>query len=114
MNATSTSPRCTAAQAVDSGCVLQCRAQLRSTCPRVEESDNCVAFCADIGHIIADYYPTCDVQRVAWQNCVAATAPGAANWSCPATLPDILGKGPEALACGSPQSAYIDCLYYGY
>ena len=113
VNATGTSPRCTAAQAVDSGCVLQCRAQLRSACPRVEESDNCVAFCADIGHIIADYYPTCNTQRVAWQNCVAATAPAAANWSCPATLPDILGKGPEALACGSLQGAYINCLYYG-
>jgi hypothetical protein len=114
VNATSTSPRCTAAQAVDSGCVLQCRAQLRSACPRVEESDNCAAFCGEIGHIVADYYPTCDTKRVAWQKCVAATAPAAANWSCPATLPDILGKGPEALACGSQQAAYINCLYYGY
>jgi secreted trypsin-like serine protease len=113
VSATATSPRCTAAQAVDTGCVLQCRAQLRSACPRAEESDNCIAFCADIGHIIADYYPTCNTQRVAWQNCVAATAPAAANWSCPATMPDILGKGPEALACGSQQGAYINCLYYG-
>ena len=115
VNATSTSPRCTTAQAVDSGCVLQCRAQLRSSCPRVEESDNCAQFCADIGHIVADYYPTtCEVKRVAWQNCVAATAPAATNWSCTPTFPDILGKGPEAVACASQQADYIYCLYYGY
>jgi Trypsin len=115
VSATSRSPRCTAAQAVDSGCVLQCRAQLRSDCPRVEESDNCAQFCGEIGHLVADYFPVCDTMRVAWQNCVAATAPGAANWSCTAAAqPDILGKGPQALACASQQAAYINCLYYGY
>jgi len=38
--------------------------------------------CADIGHLVVDYYTGCDDERVAWQNCVAGTAPGAANWSC--------------------------------
>ena len=115
VNATSTSPRCTAAQAVDSGCVLQCRAQLRSGCPRVEESDNCVAFCADIGHSIANYGPPFDDTRVAWQNCVNATAPGAANWSCTESdYSDLIGKGPQAVACASLQDAYINCLFYGY
>jgi len=115
VSATSTSPRCTAAQAVDSGCVLQCRAQLRSACPRVEESDNCAQFCGEIGHLVADYVPGCNDKRVTWQNCVAATAPAAANWSCtnPAYA-DLLGKGPQALACASQQDAYINCLYYGY
>jgi hypothetical protein len=113
VNATSTSPRCTSAQAVETGCVLQCRAQLKSACARAEEFDNCIAFCADIGHIVADEIPDCNPQRVAWQNCVAATAPAAANWSCTPTLPDLLGKGPEALACGAQQSAYVNCLYYG-
>lgn len=114
VNATSASPRCNAEQAVDSGCVLQCRAQLRSACPRVEESDNCVQSCSDIGHLVQSYVPGCDDERVAWQNCVAATAPAAANWSCSeVSNTDILGKGPQAVACANQQGAYIDCLYYG-
>jgi hypothetical protein len=114
VNATASSPRCTAAQAVESGCVLQCRAQLRSSCPRAEESDQCIEFCANIGHLVVDYLAFCDDDRVAWQNCVAATTPAAANWTCTPTYPDILGKGPEAVACASQQAAYINCLYYGY
>jgi hypothetical protein len=114
VSATAASPLCTAAQAVESGCVLQCRAQLRSGCPRVEESDNCVKACAEVGHIVADEIAGCNDERVAWQSCVAATAPGAANWSCTAPYqPDIFGKGPQAPACTTQQGAYIDCLYYG-
>jgi hypothetical protein len=114
LNATSTSPRCTAAQSVDTGCVLQCRAQLRSACPRVEESDNCIQFCSEIGHIVADYYgDTCNTKRVAWQNCVNATAPAAANWTCSPAFPDVTGKGPDANACGSLRDDYVFCLYYG-
>jgi len=114
VNATAASPRCTSAQAVESGCVLQCRAQLRSGCARVEESDNCVKACADIGHLVVDYYTGCDDERVAWQNCVAGTAPGAANWSCTQSAQsDIVGKSAQPPACMSLQGAYIDCLYYG-
>jgi hypothetical protein len=114
VNGTSTSTACTAAQAVDTGCVMQCRAQLRSGCTRVEESDNCVQSCADIGHLVADYVAGCNDERVAWQNCVAGTAPGAANWSCTSPYQsDILGKRPQAQACINLQGAYIDCLYYG-
>jgi hypothetical protein len=114
LNATASSPACTAAQAVDSGCVLQCRAQLRSGCPRVEESDNCVAFCSDIGHLVADYVAGCNDERVAWQSCVSATAPGASNWTCSAASEDLLfGKGPQAVPCATQQTAYVNCLYYG-
>lgn len=114
LNATSTSPRCTAAQAVDSGCVLQCRAQLRSGCPRVEESDQCVDYCANtFGHFVADDLPGCNDERVAWQNCESAAAPGGANWSC--TPPDdfgIFGNRPGALACADQRTAYENCLVY--
>ncbi|MEI9952701.1 MAG: trypsin-like serine protease [Pseudomonadota bacterium] len=114
VNATSSSPRCSAAQAYDSGCVLQCRAQLRSGCPRVEESDNCAQFCADNGHLVLDFFPGCSDERDAWQNCVAATAPGAANWSCSAAdVSDVVGKGPQALACADQQNTYANCAYYG-
>ncbi|HET7538242.1 MAG TPA: trypsin-like serine protease [Polyangiaceae bacterium] len=114
LNANSSSPRCTDAQAVDSGCVLQCSAQLRSGCPRVEESDNCVAFCSDAGHFIADAIPECNDERVSWQNCVAATAPGSANWTC--NFEDeigIFGNGPQPVACTDLQNAYINCLFGG-
>ena len=115
VNATSTSPRCTAAQAVDSGCVLECRAQLRSSCPKVEEFDNCSARCADLGHLVAEQIMGCNDERVAFQNCVVATAPGAANWSCtPADQQYVYGAGPQALACSAQQDAYTGCLYYGY
>jgi len=114
LNATAASPRCTAAQAVDSGCVLQCRAQLKTACTRAEEADNCAQYCQDIGHIVADQIPGCNDERVAWQNCVAGTAPAAANWNCSAAVEsDVLGKGPQALACATQQGAYIDCIYYG-
>jgi hypothetical protein len=114
VNATSTSPRCTAAQAVESGCVLQCRAQLRSACTRAEESDNCVQFCSDIGHAIAEGAPGCNDERVNWQNCVAATPPAAANWSCNAQDEfGIFGKGPQSAICGAQQTAYTNCLIFG-
>jgi hypothetical protein len=114
VSATSTSPACTAAQAVDSGCVLQCRAQLRSGCPRAEESDQCVEFCAEIGHIVEDFIPGCNDERVTWQGCVNATAPGVANWSC--DFEDeigIYGEGPQPIACTSQQEAYTNCLLFG-
>jgi hypothetical protein len=115
VNATSTSPRCTAAQTVDSGCVLQCRAEQRSGCSRVQETDNCVAFCADIGHSINEYGSPFEDKRVAWQNCVAATAPGAANWSCTESYySDLVGKGPQSQTCVDLENAYINCLFYGY
>jgi hypothetical protein len=114
VNATSTSPRCTAAQAVDSSCALKCRAQLRSGCPRVEESDQCVQFCAEIGHIVEDFIPGCNDERVTWQNCVNATAPGAANWTCNAVDEfGIYGPGPQPVACASKQTAYTNCLVFG-
>ena len=114
LNATAASPSCSAAQAVDAGCVLQCRAQLRSGCTRVEESDNCVQFCADIGHIVADQIPGCNDERVTWQNCVNATAPGVSNWDC--NFVDeigLYGNGPQPNACGAQQTAYSNCLLYG-
>jgi hypothetical protein len=113
-NATSGTPACTAAQAVDSGCVLQCRAQLRSGCARAEESDNCVQFCAEIGHVVEDFIPGCNDERVAWQSCVNATPPGAANWDC-SFVDDtgIYGKGPQATACTDRQTAYTNCLFFG-
>jgi len=114
VNATSASPRCTAAQAVESGCVLRCRAQARSACARLEESDNCADYCAQIGHIVVDEIPTCDDERLAWQNCVSATAPAAANWTCSAAPEsDLLGKGPQAATCSDQQAAYVNCVYYG-
>jgi hypothetical protein len=114
LNATASSPRCTAAQAVETGCVLQCRAQLRSACPRVEEFDNCVGACSEISHIVDDYFDFCTDERVAYQSCVAATAPAAANWSCTAPPFDFLGKGPVATGCATQQSAYASCLGYYY
>jgi hypothetical protein len=114
VNATSASPRCTATQAVESGCVLQCRAQAKSACPRAEESDNCAQYCQYVGHIVADEIPGCNDERIAWQNCVAAAAPAAANWTCSAAAEsDVLGKGPQATACSTQQGAYVDCVYYG-
>jgi len=114
VNATAASTQCTAAQAVDVGCVLQCRAQLRTTCTRAEESDNCAQYCQDIGHIVADQIPGCNDERVAWQTCVAATPAAASNWNCLAAAEsDVLGKGPQALGCDAQQGAYIDCIYYG-
>jgi hypothetical protein len=113
-SATSSSPACTAAQAVDSGCVLQCRAQLRSACPRVEESDQCVQFCAEIGHVVEDFIPGCMDERVTWQSCVNATAPAAANWSCNAEDEfGIFGEGPQSLVCENQQTAYANCLIFG-
>jgi hypothetical protein len=113
-SATAASPQCTAAQAVDSGCVLQCRAQLRSGCPRAEESDQCVEFCAEIGHVVEDFIPECNDERVTWQNCVKAAAPGASNWSC--NFEDefgIFGEGPQPLACEAQQTTYANCLIFG-
>jgi hypothetical protein len=94
--------------------VLQCRAQFRSPCARDEESDQCVAFCAEIGHIVEDFVPGCNDERVSWQNCVNATAPGAANWNC--SYEDdvgIYGEGPQAVACMAQQDAYSNCLLTG-
>ncbi len=114
VNATPSSPRCTAAQVVDSSCVLQCRAQLRSPCPRVEESDNCIQFCSDIGHTVADVIPGCNDERVTWQNCVNATAPAAANWTCNAEDEfGIFGKSPQSKVCVNQQTAYSNCLVFG-
>jgi len=114
LSASSATPLCTAAQAVDSGCVLQCRAQLRSTCTRAEESDQCVQFCSEIGHVVADFIPECNDERVTWQNCVAATPAAAANWSC--NVPDdfgIFGKSPRSNVCSSQETAYVNCLFGG-
>lgn len=115
VNMTSASPQCTGTQVVDAGCVLQCRAQLRSGCtPRVEESDNCVAYCADLGHFVAEDLVGCNDERVAWQNCVSATAPGASNWDCSfVDQTGIYGKGPNALACTGLQDLYTNCLFFG-
>ncbi len=114
VNATASSPTCTAAQSVDSGCVLQCRAQLRSGCARAEESDQCVEFCAEIGHVIEDFVPECNDERVTWQSCVNAVAPGSSNWDC--NFEDfigIYGEGPQPPACQAKQDAYTNCLLGG-
>ncbi len=114
LNATASSPRCTEAQAVDSGCVLQCRAQLRSGCPRVEESDNCVQYCSEIGHTVVDYIPGCNDERVTWQNCENATAPGTANWTCNGSDDYLIfGNRPQATACADQKTAYESCLMFG-
>jgi hypothetical protein len=114
LNATSSSPRCTAAQAIDSSCVLGCRAQLRSGCPKVEEYDDCSANCASVSHLVADSVVGCNDERVTFQNCLVATAPGAANWSCTAAPEEfVFGPGPQSLVCASQQNAYMRCLYYG-
>jgi len=114
LNATSASPRCGAAQAVESGCVLQCRAQLRSACPRVDESDNCVQYCAEIGQLVVDAIPECNDERIAWQNCTNATAPAVANWSCNAQdETGLFGKGPQSLTCSTQQTAYYNCVFGG-
>ena len=114
LNATAASPRCTAEQAVDSGCVLQCRAQLRSGCPRVEESDNCTQYCQDIGHAVEITIPGCNDERVTWQNCENATVPGASNWTCNGTDDyGIFGNRPQATACASQKAAYENCLVFG-
>jgi len=114
LNATAASPRCTPAQAVDSGCVLQCRAQLRSGCPRVEESDNCAQYCQDIGHAVELTVPGCNDERVSWQNCENATVPGASNWTCNGTDDyGIFGNRPQATACASQKAAYENCLVFG-
>ena len=94
--------------------MLQCRAQLRSACPRVEESDQCVQFCAEIGHVVEDFIPGCNDERVTWENCVSATAPAAANWSCDAEDEfGIFGEGPQSLVCADQQTAYSNCLVFG-
>jgi len=114
LNATSASVRCGAAQAVESGCVLQCRARLRSGCPRVEESDQCVEYCASLGHAVVESIPGCNDERVTWQNCENATAPGTANWTC--NGPDdygIFGNRPQATACAAQKTAYENCLVFG-
>ena len=114
VNATSSSPRCTSAQAFDTGCVMQCRAQLRSPCPRLEESDNCYQFCATLGQEVVDLVPGCTDERTTWQNCVNGTGPAAANWSCSATDDDwLLGKDPKSLTCAAQQQAYTDCINFG-
>ena len=112
VNATAAAPRCTAAQSVESGCVLQCRAQLRSACARVEESDSCIQFCSDTGHLVEDAAPECNAARITWQNCVNGTAPAAANWSC--NVPDdfgIFGKEPHSLTCATQENAYVSCIF---
>jgi len=111
VSATAATPRCTADQAVDSGCVLQCRSKLRSGCARAEESDNCVQFCTDIGYAVEITIPECNDARVTWQNCVNAAAPGVSNWDCN-YVDDIglYGKGPQPTACSSLQEAYTNCI----
>jgi hypothetical protein len=111
VSASASTPRCTADQAVDSGCVLQCRSKLRSGCARAEESDNCVQFCTDIGYAVEITIPECNDARVTWQNCVNAAAPGVSNWDCN-YVDDIglYGKGPQPTACSSLQEAYTNCI----
>jgi len=80
----------------------------------VEESDQCVDYCANTwGHFVADDLPGCNDERVTWQNCESAAAPGAANWTC--TPPDdfgIFGNRPVATACSAQRTAYENCLVY--
>jgi hypothetical protein len=113
VTATAGSTACSAAQSVDTGCILECRAQLRSGCAAAEEFDNCSARCAEIGRSFVG--TGCDDERVAYQNCVAGTAPGAANWTCQAAPQDsLLGPGPQSRLCAAQQDAYVGCVYYGY
>lgn len=114
VNATAASPACGPAQAVASGCVLQCRAQLRSACPRVESSESCVQLCSDAGHFVADAIPECNDERITWQNCVAATPPAAANWDCNAVDDfGIFGPSPQSTTCAAAQAAYTNCIFGG-
>jgi hypothetical protein len=114
VSATSASPLCTEAQSVESSCVLNCRAQLRSGCPRVEESDSCVKTCADQGHLIADLVPGCNDELVAWQSCTNATEPGAANWTCnPEDEFGLFGNHPQSTLCTEQQTAFANCFIFG-
>jgi hypothetical protein len=107
VTATTFSPRCTAAQSIDSSCVLACRAQFRSGCTGLGTFEACSAACGDFGHLVASAAPDCVDEQAAFESCVAGTPPGGANWTCSS-------GSAESQLCLAQGSAAFNCEYYGY
>jgi hypothetical protein len=103
--ATASSPRCTAAQSIDSTCVLSCRALFRSGCTGLGTFEACSESCAEFGHSVADAAPDCLDEYTAFENCAAGTPPGAANWAC-------FDGGAESQLCLDQENAFFTCAYY--
>jgi hypothetical protein len=106
VTASATSPRCTAAQEIESRCVLSCRAVFRSGCGNLGDFTACSESCADFDHSFGEFFPGCADELSAFDGCVAATPPGASNWTC-------YDGGAEATGCTDEWQAFLSC-YYGY
>jgi hypothetical protein len=104
LTATSSSPRCAEGQFVQTDAALACRAIRRSGCPPFNTYAECSEGTAEFNQFVADFIPNCVPAQRAFFGCIAAAAPGAANWNCDAGLPT---------ACFDEQDAYFACLSGG-
>jgi hypothetical protein len=101
VSATSSSPRCSSGQFVQTEAALACRAIGRSGCPAFNTYAQCSEGTAEFNQFIADVIPQCVPSQSALFNCIGAGAPGVANWNCDAGLPT---------ACFPAFDAYLTCL----
>jgi hypothetical protein len=104
LTATSSSPRCTAGQFAQTDAALACRAIRRSGCPPFNTYAECSEGTAAFGQAFAEAFPQCLPLQRAYFNCIAAGAPGAANWNCDAGLPT---------GCFDEQDAFFACVNGG-
>jgi hypothetical protein len=105
LTVSATSPRCTAAQEIESRCVLSCRAVFRSGCSNLGSFTYCSESCASFEHSF-ESFPGCSDELAAYDHCVAATPPGGSNWTC-------YDGAAEAVACGDEWDSFVSC-FYGY
>jgi hypothetical protein len=101
LTATSTSPRCTSAQSIQTEAALACRAIGRSGCPQLQTYAECSELNAEFNQLVKDFIPDCVPVQTALFNCIANAPPGSPTWDCNAGLPP---------ACFDELDAWFACL----
>jgi hypothetical protein len=107
VSATSASPRCSSSQFIEVEVALACRAIFRSPCQRFGTFADCSEQTAPFNRDVVSFAPECVPAQTALMNCIAATPPAAANWTC------FQGGGATAPNCADEEEAYFGCLFGG-
>ena len=104
LTANAASLRCSSSQFVKTEAALACRAMFRSGCALVQTFADCTESNIGFNQSIVDGIPECTSAQTDWNNCIAATPPGAdSNWSC------IDGYA-NSNVCFEQELAFFTCL----
>ncbi|MES1188443.1 MAG: trypsin-like serine protease [Myxococcales bacterium] len=106
------SRRCGSADQPTAVCGQSCRGQLQSSCTGLQPYEQCIGGCTGFYDVFGA--PQCNHFLDDWNTCLAATAPGADNWTCfPESAPGAGDGAADAPACTSFVDSFFECAFGG-